>query len=302
VLSARPARITAEVENARPYPRHRGDPHLAELRREIMGHLGLAESWWGPKGASLSDLLTHIEEQPLEVLDVIARSMSIRAAESAMQSICARYMGKIGVPDAHVLEVGCGNGAATKLIMQHLRPARLVGIDPSSLFINLAKETFNYEPRASFERGDAASTGQPDANFDIVIAHTVYSHLLDPEGALAEAWRVLKPGGQLVVFDGDFATLGVALFDGDPLQSAVGMVLRNMVHAPLHHAAASYSRRCGWIPNAIAGPLRVRADDAPRVPAHFTLARNQRGRSGWRDWASTSRWLRPGGAAARCNR
>jgi NitT/TauT family transport system ATP-binding protein len=45
VLSARPARVTAEVENARPYPRHRGDPHLAELRREIMGHLGLAESW-----------------------------------------------------------------------------------------------------------------------------------------------------------------------------------------------------------------------------------------------------------------
>jgi NitT/TauT family transport system ATP-binding protein len=45
VLSERPARITAEVVNARPYPRHRGDPHLVELRREIMGHLGLAESW-----------------------------------------------------------------------------------------------------------------------------------------------------------------------------------------------------------------------------------------------------------------
>src|SRR5207244_4422018 len=46
------------------------------------------------------------------------------------------------------------------------------------------------------------------------------------------AWRVLKPGGQLVIFDGDFATLSVALFYGDPLQSAVGTVLRNMVHAP----------------------------------------------------------------------
>jgi NitT/TauT family transport system ATP-binding protein len=45
VLSERPARITAEVVNARPYPRHRGDPHLAELRREILGHLGLAEAW-----------------------------------------------------------------------------------------------------------------------------------------------------------------------------------------------------------------------------------------------------------------
>ena len=45
VLSERPARVTAEVVNARPYPRHRGDPYLADLRREIMGHLGLAESW-----------------------------------------------------------------------------------------------------------------------------------------------------------------------------------------------------------------------------------------------------------------
>ena len=45
VLSQRPARITAEVVNARSYPRHRGDTHLAELRREIMGHLGLAQSW-----------------------------------------------------------------------------------------------------------------------------------------------------------------------------------------------------------------------------------------------------------------
>ena len=45
VLSERPARIMAQVVNGRPYPRHRGDPHLAALRREIMGHLGLAESW-----------------------------------------------------------------------------------------------------------------------------------------------------------------------------------------------------------------------------------------------------------------
>ena len=45
VLSERPAHIKAEVVNTRPYPRHRGDPHLVELRREIMGHLGLAESW-----------------------------------------------------------------------------------------------------------------------------------------------------------------------------------------------------------------------------------------------------------------
>jgi SAM-dependent methyltransferase len=65
-----------------------------------------------------------------------------------------------------------------------------------------------------------------------VIAHTVYSHLIEPEGALAEARRVLRPGGQLVIFDGDFATFTVARFDGDPLQAAAAAVLRHLVHAP----------------------------------------------------------------------
>lgn len=180
----------------------------------------------------MTDLLTRIEQQPSEVLDAIARSMNVRAAEPAMQSICARYMTGVAVQGAHALEIGCGNGAATKLILQYLKPATLIGIDPSPFFVEMASETFKHERRVSFAVAEAASTGQPDAAFDLVIAHTVYSHLIDPERALSEAWRVLKPGGLLVIFDGDFATLTVALFEGDPLQSVVGAVLRNMVHAP----------------------------------------------------------------------
>ena len=181
----------------------------------------------------MTDLYIRIREQPREVLDTIAKSLNVRASEPAMQTICARYMGQIALSvGARVLEIGCGNGATTKLIMEYVSPAQLVGIDPSSVFIDMARETFAGEPRVSFVVGDAAATGQADAFFDLVIAHTVYSHLADPEGALAEARRVLRPGGQLVIFDGDFATLTVALFDGDPLQSAVGAVLRHMVHAP----------------------------------------------------------------------
>jgi ubiquinone/menaquinone biosynthesis C-methylase UbiE len=181
----------------------------------------------------VTDLLTRIREQPREVLDTIAKSMNVRASEPAMQAICARYMAQIVLPQgARVLEVGCGNGAATKLIMQHVGPAQLVGIDPSFVFIDMAREAFAGEPRVSFALGDAVATGQADASFDLVIAHTVYSHLADPDGALAEARRVLRPGGQLVIFDGDFATITVALFDGDPLQSAVAAVLRHMMHAP----------------------------------------------------------------------
>ena len=180
----------------------------------------------------MTDLLTRIAEQPQDVLEAIAKSMNVRASEPVMRSICARYLGRLAVPDADVLEVGCGNGATTRLIMQHVRPSRLVGIDMSPVFVEMAREAFAGEPRLSFRLGDAAATRQPSTSFDLVIAHTVYSHLVDPQAALVEAYRVLKPGGRLAIFDGDFASLTVALFDGDPLQSATATVLRHMVHAP----------------------------------------------------------------------
>jgi NitT/TauT family transport system ATP-binding protein len=45
VLSERPARIKADIAVERPYPRHRGDPYLADLRRRILGLLGLDATW-----------------------------------------------------------------------------------------------------------------------------------------------------------------------------------------------------------------------------------------------------------------
>jgi NitT/TauT family transport system ATP-binding protein len=45
VLSDRPARIKADIAVERPYPRHRGDPYLADLRRQILGLLGLEATW-----------------------------------------------------------------------------------------------------------------------------------------------------------------------------------------------------------------------------------------------------------------
>jgi NitT/TauT family transport system ATP-binding protein len=45
VLSDRPARIKADIAVERPYPRHRGDPYLGDLRRRILGLLGLEATW-----------------------------------------------------------------------------------------------------------------------------------------------------------------------------------------------------------------------------------------------------------------
>lgn len=45
VLSDRPARVKADILVERPYPRHRGDPYLADLRKQILGLLGLDATW-----------------------------------------------------------------------------------------------------------------------------------------------------------------------------------------------------------------------------------------------------------------
>jgi NitT/TauT family transport system ATP-binding protein len=45
VLSDRPARVKADIVVQRPYPRHRGDPYLADLRKQILGLLGLDATW-----------------------------------------------------------------------------------------------------------------------------------------------------------------------------------------------------------------------------------------------------------------
>ena len=96
----------------------------------------------------MTDLYTRIREQPREVLDAVATSLNVRASEPAMQAICARYMSQISLPaEARILEIGSGTGATTKLIMQHIGPAQLVGIDPSPVFLDMARDTFGENPR-----------------------------------------------------------------------------------------------------------------------------------------------------------
>jgi SAM-dependent methyltransferase len=53
----------------------------------------------------------------------------------------------------------------------------------------------------------------PDARFDAAVAHTVISHVLDPLTVLQDAARVVRPGGRIAVFDGDYASWTFACAD-----------------------------------------------------------------------------------------
>jgi SAM-dependent methyltransferase len=73
----------------------------------------------------------------------------------------------------------------------------------------------------TFEQGDGRELRFADADFDAVILHTTLCHVPQPERVLAEAFRVLRPGGSLAVCDGDYATITVALGQPDPLQDCI---------------------------------------------------------------------------------
>ena len=133
---------------------------------------------------------------------------------------------------ATALEVGCGTGAVTRELGELSAVREVVGVDPSPVFLARARELGRGRPQLVFQQGDARALPFPEATFDLVLFHTTLCHVLEPELALREAHRVLRAGGCLAVFDGDYTTATVAVDAFDPLQRAVEAMTAHYVQRP----------------------------------------------------------------------
>jgi len=90
-----------------------------------------------------------------------------------------------------VLDMGCGPGYVSAAAAE--RGAKPTGLDFSQEMIAIAKRTF---PNIEFREGDAQNLPFPDHAFDRAVANFALLHLAKPERAMAEANRILKPGGR----------------------------------------------------------------------------------------------------------
>ncbi len=92
------------------------------------------------------------------------------------------------------LDVGCGSGAFTELVLEQAAPEKIVGIDPSAPQIEHAKRTVT-SPRADFRTGTAIDLPFGTGEFDVVVSALVIHFIEDRPTAFREMLRVTRPGG-----------------------------------------------------------------------------------------------------------
>jgi ubiquinone/menaquinone biosynthesis C-methylase UbiE len=105
-------------------------------------------------------------------------------------------------PGEHVLDVACGTGLVTFCAAQAVGPTgRLLGVDLSGRMVEAARQRAEERQvsNASFARKDAEALGLPDATFDAALCCLGLMYLPEPEKAVREMRRVLRPGGRMVL-------------------------------------------------------------------------------------------------------
>tara|TARA_R110000868_G_scaffold241497_2_gene496325 strand:+ start:72915 stop:73706 length:792 start_codon:yes stop_codon:yes gene_type:complete len=107
-----------------------------------------------------------------------------------------------------VLDVACGTGDLTQAFATGSRASEVIGVDftPGMLEIAGYKKDGLHEKlaeRISYEQGDAMDLRFEDASFDVVSIAFGIRNVQEPSKAIAEFYRVLKPGGRLVILEFD---------------------------------------------------------------------------------------------------
>jgi len=111
----------------------------------------------------------------------------------------------VGQP-TKILDLGCGTGSTTIMLKQAFPQAEVMGLDLSPYMLVMAEaKARQAELDITWQQGLAEETGLVADTFDLVTAAFLF-HEMPPQVSqrvLHECWRLLKPGGQLLILDGD---------------------------------------------------------------------------------------------------
>jgi ubiquinone/menaquinone biosynthesis C-methylase UbiE len=135
---------------------------------------------------------------PIDFHDTANRgTYSGRAADDSWREAVRTLVDPAG---AAVVDVGCGGGTYTRA-WHDLGAATVTGVDFSEPILGAAREAHGDLPGVSFRTGEAAATGLRDGCADIVFERALIHHVADLGAVAAEAARLLRPGGVVLIQD-----------------------------------------------------------------------------------------------------
>jgi len=162
------------------------------------------------------------------------------AAYEQMMGICSKLVGEVFLhwlappPGLRWIDVGCGSGAFTELLIERCAPVDVEGIDPSEGQLAFAR-TRPSARLAKFSKGDAMALPFASGSFDAAVMALVLVFVPDPRKGVDEMVRVVRPGGTVATYMWDMLGGGFPL---DPIL----LEMRGMGLAPLRPPQMDASR------------------------------------------------------------
>jgi arsenite methyltransferase len=146
-----------------------------------------------------------------------------------------------------VLDVGCGPGFYCAELAEDVGASgSVVGLDDSAAMLALAARRCAGLDNVELREGDALSLPVEDAGFDAALSVQVQEYIPDVMTALGELHRVLRPGGRVLVFDVDWATLSIASDDDARTDRVQRAWDEHLAHPSLPRTLAPRLRSLGF--------------------------------------------------------
>lgn len=183
-----------------------------------------------------TDIFSNVDAANRATLDQIVTRLEMRQQHPHLARWRQAYINTLPLETAEkILENGCGTGVVTRMLARQTRfKGQIVGSDRSSALIAVATQRAVEEElqnRIAYRITDAHALDFEEASFDIVLADTLLSHVDDPARVLAEIARVLKAGGLIVIFDGDYTSLSFEYPPDPVLGKRMDEALRQAAYA-----------------------------------------------------------------------
>lgn len=189
-----------------------------------------------------------------------AGTYSLRTVDAGWSAAMRRIVDPAG---SRVADIGCGGGLYS-VAWARLGAAAVVGVDFSPAMAGTAGRAAADFANVEIRTGRAEATGLDGGSFDIVFQWALVHHLPDLRPAFGEAWRILRPGGRLIVQDRTLADVAAPpspehlrgyFFAAFPRLLALEAERR-----PSHAAVAAAMRETGF-----AGPDAFRLWETRRI-------------------------------------